>query len=98
MMVEAGGESLRGVHPTLAERARRTLWREGIEILTRTRVTRVRDGAVETADGAVIPVGLTVWAAGVKGHPVLASLPVAQDRLGRIVVDRSLRVPGHPDV
>jgi NADH:ubiquinone reductase (H+-translocating) len=98
MIVEAGDEILRGVHPTLAERARRKLWREGIEILTRTRVTRVREGAVETADGAVIPVGLTVWAAGVKGHPVLASLPVPQDRLGRIVVNRFLQVPGYPDV
>jgi NADH:ubiquinone reductase (H+-translocating) len=98
MIVEAGEEILRGVHPTLAERARRTLWREGIEVLTCTRVTRVRDGAVETADGAVIPVGLTVWAAGVKGHPVLAPLPLAQDRLGRVVVDRFLRVPGYPDV
>ncbi len=98
MILEAGEEILRGVHPTLAERARRSLWREGIEVLTRARVTRVREGAVETADGGVIPVGLTVWAAGVKGHPVLASLPLTQDRLGRVVVDRFLQVPGHPDV
>lgn len=94
MILEAGDEILRGVHPTLAERARRKLWREGIEVLTGTRVTRVREGAVETADGAVVPVGLTVWAAGVKGHPVLAPLPVVKDRLGRVVVDRFLQVPG----
>ena len=98
MILEAGEEILRGVHPALAERARRKLSREGIEVLTSTRVTRVREGAVETSGGAVIPVGLTVWAAGVKGHPVLASLPVPQDRLGRIIVDRFLQVPGHPDV
>jgi NADH dehydrogenase len=97
MVVEAGDEILRGVHPTLAERARRKLWREGIEMRTGTRVTRVRDGAVEAGD-TTIPVGLTIWAAGVKGHPVLASLPVAQDRLGRIVVDRFLQVPGYPGV
>jgi NADH dehydrogenase len=98
MILEAGDEILRGVHPTLAARARRKLWREGIEVRTGTRVTRVRDGAVDTADGASIPVGLTIWAAGVKGHPVLAPVPVTKDRLGRVVVDRFLQVPGYPGV
>ena len=98
LLVEAGNEILRGVHPTLAERARRKLGREGIEIRTGSRVTRVLEDAVEIAGGETIPVGLSVWAAGVKGHPVLATLPVERDRLGRVVVDAHLRVPGHPDV
>ena len=98
LVVEAGAEILRGVHSTLAERARVKLWREGIEIRTGTRVTRVLRGAVEVADGERIPVGLTVWAAGVKGHPALAQLPVERDKLGRVVVDHHLRVPGRPHV
>jgi NADH dehydrogenase len=98
LLLEAGREILRGVHPTLAERARRSLHREGIEVRTEARVTRVLAGAVELHGGQTIPVGLTVWAAGVKGHPVLAGLPVERDRLGRIVVDAHLRVPGHPEV
>jgi NADH:ubiquinone reductase (H+-translocating) len=98
LLLEAGAEILRGVHPTLAERARQSLWREGIEIRTSTRVTRVLQGAVEVDGAEPIPAGLTVWAAGVKGHPVLAGLPVDRDRLGRIVVDTHLRVPGHPEV
>jgi NADH dehydrogenase len=98
LLVEAGEEILRGVHPTLAERARARLQREGIEVRTRTRVTRVLPGAVELNGAVELPVGLTVWAAGVKGSPSLAGLPVERDRLGRIVVDRTLRVPGHPEV
>jgi NADH dehydrogenase len=98
LVVEAGSEILRGVHPTLAERARVKLWREGIEIRTGTRVTRVLPGAIEVAGGERIVVGLTVWAAGVKGHPVLAHLPVERDKLGRVVVDEHMRVPGRPDV
>lgn len=98
VLLEAGGEILRGVHPTLAERARRRLAREGIEVRTHTRVTRVRAGAVEMHDGAPMEVGLTIWAAGVAGHPVLSSLPVERDRVGRIIVDRFLRVPGYPEV
>lgn len=98
LLVEAGGEILRGVHPTLAERARRRLAVEGIEIMTGTRVTRVLPGTVELDGGRQAAVGVTVWAAGVKGHPVLADLPVKRDRLGRVIVDRFLRVPGFDGV
>ena len=98
LLLEAGHEILRGVHPVLAERARESLWREGIEVRTGTRVTRVLAGTVEVDGTETIPVGLTVWAAGVKGHPALADLPVEHDRLGRIVVDTYLRIPGHPEV
>ena len=96
LMIEAGAEILRGVHPTLAERARRKLWREGIEIRTGTRVTRVLQGAVE-AGGEVIPVGLTVWAAGVAGHPKLATIDAERDRLGRLLTLPTMQLKGHPD-
>jgi NADH dehydrogenase len=98
LVLEAGQEILRGVHPTLAEKARERLWHEGIEIRTGTRVTRVTAGAVEVQSGETIEVGLTVWAAGVKGHPILAGLPVERDRLGRLIVDAHMRLPGHPEV
>jgi NADH dehydrogenase len=98
LLIEAGAEILRGVHPRLAERARRRLAVEGIEIMTNTRVTKVFPGAVELDGSRRLPAGVTVWAAGVKGHPVLADLPVARDRLDRVVVDEFLRVPGYPDV
>ena len=98
LLVEAGQEILRGVHPTLAEKARQRLGHEGIEIRTGTRVTRVSAGAVEVNGGETIPVGLTVWAAGVKGNPTLAGLPVERDRLGRILVNAHMRLPGHPEV
>ena len=98
MVVEAGTEILRGVHPMLAERARRRLGREGIEVRTNTRVTRVLAGAVELNEAVRVPVGLTIWAAGVEGSPSLAGVAVERDRLGRVVVEPTLRLPGHPDV
>jgi NADH dehydrogenase len=97
LLLEAGGEILRGVHPTLAERARRKLWREGIEIRTGTRVTRVLERAVE-AEGELIPVGLTVWAAGVAGHPSLAHVDAERDRLGRLLTLPTMQLKGHPEV
>jgi NADH:ubiquinone reductase (H+-translocating) len=98
MILEAGEEILRGVHPSLAVRARRRLDREGIEVRTSTRVTRVLRGAVEVAGSEPIAAGLVIWAAGVKGHPVLADSPVPHDRLGRIIVNDRLQLPGFPEV
>lgn len=98
VLLEAADEILRGVHPALAHRARRRLRREGIEVRTCTRVSRVVPGGVEIQDGGHLAAGLVVWAAGVKGHPVLADLPVARDRLGRIVVNDLLEVPGQAGV
>jgi NADH dehydrogenase len=97
LVIEAGTEILRGVHPTLAERAHRKLRREGIEVRTGTRVTRVLEGAVE-AGGEVIPVGLTVWAAGVTGHPSLAHVDAERDRLGRLLTLPTMQLKKHPDV
>jgi len=98
LLLEGSPDILRGVHPTLAATAQRSLRREGIEVRTQTRVTRVAAGAVEVQGGETIPVGLTVWAAGVKGHPTLAGLPVERDRLGRVIVNAHMRLPGHPEV
>jgi NADH dehydrogenase len=98
LLVEAGQEILRGVHPTLAERARRKLSREGIEIRTSTRVTRVLPDAIEVAGGEPVPVGMTVWAAGVTGHPALAHVAAERDRLGRLVTRPTMQLKAHPEV
>ncbi|HEU5196767.1 MAG TPA: FAD-dependent oxidoreductase, partial [Methylomirabilota bacterium] len=98
LLLDTGQEILRGVHPSLAEKARERLWHEGIEIRTGTRVTRVGAGFVEVNGGETIPVGMTVWAAGVKGHPTLAGLAAERDRLGRVIVNTHMRLPGHPEV
>jgi NADH:ubiquinone reductase (H+-translocating) len=98
LLVEAGQEILRGVHPTLAERARRKLSREGIEIRTGTRVTRVLPDAIEVAGGEPVAVGMTVWAAGVTGHPALAHVAAERDRLGRLVTRPTMQLKAHPEV
>ena len=68
-----------------------------VEIHTNTRVTRVLEGAVE-AGGEPIPVGLTVWAAGVVGHPALAQVEAERDRLGRLLTRPTMQLKAHPEV
>jgi NADH:ubiquinone reductase (H+-translocating) len=46
----------------------------------------------------VIPCRMLVWTAGVRPHPATSRLGLPLDPNGRIVVDRTLRVPGRTDV
>jgi NADH dehydrogenase len=39
-----------------------------------------------------------LWAAGVRGSPLLATLGVELDRAGRVKVEQDCSLPGHPEV
>ena len=97
-LLEASGEILSGVHPILAKRARRKLVREGIEVRTGARVTRVLATGVEINAGPVERAALLIWVAGVGGQPVLADLNLPRDRAGRVIVNEFLEFPGFPEV
>ena len=77
--------------------AQRKLAARGVEIITRTRVTAVRDGLVELSDGRTIPATTLIWAAGNAPNPLVAGLPVPKSG-GRILVNEYLEVDGFTDV
>lgn len=54
--------------------------------------------AQTTAGEVEIMTRTVVWTAGIKGHPLLAGLPVAYGPGGRIRVSTTLQVPEYPDV
>lgn len=98
ILLEASGEILSGVHPILARRARRKLERQGIEVLTEAKATRVLATGVEINGGRIERAGLVVWVTGVAGHPVFAGLGLPTDRTGRVIVSQFLELPGFPEV
>ncbi len=77
--------------------AQRKLAARGVEIITRTRVTAVRDGLVELSDGRTIPATTLIWAAGNAPNPLVAGLPVPKSG-GRILVNEYLEVDGFTGV
>jgi NADH dehydrogenase len=60
-------------------------------------VTDVRQGAV-TVGGDTIPAETIVWAAGVAASRLGATIGAPLDRAGRVLVQKDLTVPGHPEV
>ncbi len=97
ILVEAGPRILPAFPPRLAAEAERSLERLCVEVRTGEAVTRLENGTVWLGTRPV-PAGTVLWAAGVAPSPIARSLGVPLDRLGRVVVNADLTVPGHPEV
>jgi NADH:ubiquinone reductase (H+-translocating) len=75
----------------------RVLTHEGIEVWTGVAIEGVSERGVQTSRGE-IPARTLFWAAGITAPPVVRELPVDHARNGAVLVDRTLRVPGRPEV
>ena len=96
-LVEAGPRVLATYPESLSEHARRDLIALGVDVRTGTLVTEVTPGAVRIGD-AVLRSHTVIWAAGNAASPLGATLGAPLDRVGRVVVEPDLSIPGHPEV
>lgn len=97
ILVEGLDRVLPAYHPDLWEPARAQLRRLGVEVWTGTRVTGVDAEGVSLGSDR-IAAQTVIWAAGVQAAPVARTLGVPLDRVGRVIVEPELSIPGHPDV
>jgi NADH dehydrogenase len=99
VLVEVQDRVLPQMDRTLSRTALRRMQKMGIEVMLNTTVTDLTEAGLAFADGQdPLPTDTVIWAAGVRAHPVLDNLLLEKDRMGRIVVDSDLRVPGLPNV
>jgi NADH dehydrogenase len=96
MLIEAGPTILPSFAPELRDAARRSLMRLRVEVRENTSVTAIDAGGV-MAGAERLEAGTVLWTAGVAASPVTATLNAARDRAGRVVVERDLSIPGHPE-
>lgn len=97
ILVEAGPRILPVFPETLSAYVETALTRLGVTVLTHRSVKAVSESGV-TVEESEIPARTTIWAAGVMASPAAAWLGVAADRAGRVLVERDLSVPGHPEI
>lgn len=90
-LLEAGPRILPALPERLAEAAHEELEALGVEVRTGVRVTEAVSHAILTADGQRIEADLMVWAAGVKAPAVVASLGLAVNRNGQLLVRETLQ-------
>ena len=98
LLLEATDKLLAAMPERLREAAARTLWRKWIEVRFSASVTDFDGERVRLKSGEVIPAHTVIWAAGVKAAALNEGVGLAPGRQGRIPVDPTLQVPGHPEV
>jgi len=98
ILIEGSEQVLDAYDEKQSKYAHQRLESLGVEIRTNTRVTNVREGALDFKDGSVLEAAAIIWAAGVAASPLTAALSVPTDRSGRITPEPDLSVPGHPEI
>jgi NADH dehydrogenase len=105
ILVDAADRVLPAFPPELSEQAKATLHDLGVLVRTGVKVTVIdaQGIALEGPSGKErIAANTVLWAAGVAASPLgrmLADKAGAQvDRMGRVMVDPDLTVPGHPEI
>jgi NADH dehydrogenase len=69
-----------------------------VDVLLQTRVQACTEQAVAVSGGEEIPCRTFIWAAGVAPCPILEELDLPRTRAGKIEVDATMAVKGHPGV
>jgi NADH:ubiquinone reductase (H+-translocating) len=97
ILIEAGQRILASFSPESAAHALRDLEKLGVSVWTSTRVTQVSPEGVSMG-GEMLKATTVIWAAGVQPSGLNKFFGAPLDRAGRVIVEKDLSVPGHPEI
>jgi NADH dehydrogenase len=97
ILIEGEPRLLAAYPPDLSESARKQLVELGVEVRPSTRATNLTEAGVQIGD-EFIPCRVKIWAAGNNASFVGKTLGTPVDRVGRVIVNDDLTIPGHPEV
>ncbi|MEM9159646.1 MAG: NAD(P)/FAD-dependent oxidoreductase [Verrucomicrobiota bacterium] len=97
ILVQGADRVLPGMSEESSASALRQLEALGVEVRLDQRVSEIDSKGVKCGED-FIPARCVLWAAGVQASPLGESLGVELDQSGRILVDKDLTIPGHPNV
>src|SRR5947209_2591980 len=97
ILIEGDSRLLAAYPPDLSESACKQLTDLGVELRTNTRATNLTEAGVQIGD-EFIPCRVKIWAAGNNASFVGKTLGTPVDRVGRVIVNDDLTIPGHPEI
>jgi NADH:quinone reductase (non-electrogenic) len=97
ILIEGAPRLLAAYPEDLSESARKQLVQLGVQVHTNARATDITEAGVQM-DGEFIPCRVKIWAAGNNASFVGKTLDAPADRVGRVIVNDDLTIPGHPEV
>jgi NADH dehydrogenase len=98
VLIHSGSRILPEVSESLSAYALEKLRSRGIEVLLETRVLGSTGDSVRLSDGQELLADTLVWAAGTAPSPILGRLGLPRTKSGKIEVDATMAVSGHPGV
>jgi len=98
LLLEAADRLLGGFPPRLSEAAARTLWHKMVEVRHGAAVADYDGAVVRLRSGEMIPAHTLIWAAGAAAVSLTSRLGLPTAKQGRIAVEPTLQVRGHPEV
>jgi NADH dehydrogenase len=97
ILIEGTSRLLAAYPPDLSESARKQLVELGVDVRTGARVTDITESGVRL-NSEFIPCRVKIWAAGNNASFVGKTVIAPVDRVGRVIVNDDLTIPGHPEV
>jgi len=98
LLLEATDHILPGMPKALQVKAQAKLSELGVEIRFGAPVADADADGVTLRGGETIPAGAVMWVAGMRAPPLAEAMPTAKDSAGRLMVSKTLHLPGHPEV
>jgi len=96
-LLEGTGQILPTFPKSLGERAKQDLEKLGVTVLLNTFATNVTDKGVFIGD-TFLETSTIIWAAGNAASPLLKTLDTPLDKIGRVIVNSDLSLPGFPHI
>ena len=96
-LLEAGPRLLPSFAPSLSEKTKKSLEALGVIVKPDTAVKSIKHHEIQLRDESFIPAEVTIWAAGVKGAPVIENLSLPLDG-NRLSVDPTHAATNYPGI
>ncbi|HET6888488.1 MAG TPA: NAD(P)/FAD-dependent oxidoreductase [Candidatus Udaeobacter sp.] len=97
ILIEGDSRLLSAFPEDLSQSAQKQLTDLGVDVRTGVLATNLSENGVQLGD-EFIPCRVKIWAAGNNASFIGKTLGASIDRVGRIVVNDDLSIPGHPEV
>ena len=97
ILIEGEPRLLAAFPEDLSASAMKQLVALGVDVRTGTRATNLSEAGLQAGD-QFIPCRVKIWAAGNNASFVGQTLGMPVDRVGRVIVNDDLTIPGHPEV
>jgi NADH dehydrogenase len=81
----------------LSNSADKVLRNRGVEVLMGTSVQEATKEGIRLTDGSFVPTRTLIWCVGVRPDPLVSEVGLKTEK-GRLVVNKDLTIPGHPEI